>query len=155
YYDGTKSDGGYVDLARFGFLPQAGGHSGESDVVQLPLRGYWGVGMAPYANGDFFDYGTAYLSPQGWLSLDSLNLFDMAQHSRLPNWGPPDVKFAPLWIGSFFTQTSLGTPLNIAPWWDPSQQTTGMTAAYTPDEVIVEWDGARTEGSSYDWLTGE
>ncbi|NQD35482.1 S8 family serine peptidase [Permianibacter sp. IMCC34836] len=153
YMDGTTSDGGYVDLAMFGYAPDFGGHYTNEDnftnYATLPLAAYWGDGMSLYNNPNV-SYPELMVSPQGWAAFDAAMIFEMHGHSKLPTWTAPDGKLGVIWQGDPWNNYTMGTPLG----WD-GEQSAGMTVAYTHDEVVVEWDGARNETHELDLNTWE
>lgn len=148
YPDGTNSNGGFVDLAKFGMQPSAGGN--WQNQITIPFNSMFANHdrYALYNNWNDSPYAHVGLNPMGFVQYDDMPYF-YAFHNRFPwNWFP-DSLVGVLWRGNPFQNQILGTPLNID-WWSP-QNNRGMTLAYSPDEYVVQWTGAATrEVTGYD-----
>ncbi len=171
YPDGTPIDGGYVDLARFGFDVSWGsffdvnewGWGNWVHDTEIPLMA--GT-MAPFDNEDYFTTDSIILSSKGWLQLDvwNYNPWDyvpMDMYLKLPEneySTPPDFIVAPFWSGIDPSQDLFADQKwNLAmyePNWDPSESK-GVTLAYADDYTIIEWNKAATHDKSWDenWNT--
>ncbi|WP_245686963.1 S8 family serine peptidase [Shewanella colwelliana] len=173
YPDGTPVDGGYLDLAKFGFNVSWGsffevnewGWGNWVHDTEIPLM--TGT-MAPFDNADYFTTDSIILSSKGWLQLDVLqyNPWDfvpMDMYLELPTneySTPPDFIVAPFWGGLDSTDPmAMFAPQkwNLAkyePNWDIEQEK-GVTLAFADDYTIIEWNKAATHDKSWDenWNT--
>ena len=171
YPDGTPIDGGYVDLARFGFDVSWGsfyevnewGWGNWVHDTQIPLMT---GSMAPFDNEDYFTTNSIILSSKGWLQLDhqQYNPWDfvpMDMYLELPSNDystPPDFIVAPFWGGIDPTVDMFANQKwNLAMYelsWDINESK-GVTLAYVDDYTIIEWNRAATHDKSRDenWNT--
>lgn len=159
---GVSSTGGFVGLVkRFGLQPDFGGHADQyaTDSVTIPLSDYWNGGYALYNNAAFQSYPELQMSPQGWVIMEPNFGDTMFVDHKFPFLTfPYTPMIGVLWKGvavgaGWFGPSSidaLATPLNVDQL-DPTQ-TTGMAVAYgtTSHDLIMEWDGARTEHQDFD-----
>ncbi|WP_269455108.1 S8 family serine peptidase [Microbulbifer elongatus] len=167
--NGLSSDGGFVGLyERFGLTPDFGGTATEwtNPEFTIPLSGFWGedAGTNLFHNEDYRSYRNLYVSPQGYVTLDQFDWFPNQHfvHQEFPYFADPYSPFLGVfWKGidksvTWFEINAdlLGTPL------DPSQGD-GMVMgyAYDPknnvDDIIIEWNNARTQVVGQDPLTWE
>ncbi|WP_259649632.1 S8 family serine peptidase [Shewanella sp. MBTL60-007] len=171
YPDGTPIDGGYVDLARFGFDVTWGsfydvnewGWGNWVHDTEIPLMA--GT-LAPFDNADYFTTDSIILSSKGWLQLDVWNYnpwdyIPMDMYLELPTNDystPPDFIVAPFWGGKDAAgDIFIDQKWNLAmyePNWNPSESK-GVTLAYADDYTIIEWNKAATHDKSWDenWNT--
>ncbi|WP_372871322.1 S8 family serine peptidase [Shewanella sp.] len=168
YPDGTPVNGGYLDLAKFGFNVTWGsfyevnqwGWGNWVHDTEIPL--ITGT-MAPFDNADYFTTDSIILSSKGWLQLDTLQYDPWSPvpgdfYLELPAKEysvPPDFIVAPFWGGldAADPMAMFGSQKwNLAkyePSWDINQEK-GVTLAYADDYTIIEWNKAATHDQSWD-----
>ncbi|PIW62514.1 S8 family serine peptidase [Shewanella sp. CG12_big_fil_rev_8_21_14_0_65_47_15] len=173
-----RNQGGFVGLAEnYGFVPAIGGTmadaSGSWDYddasgqwvytnpFEINLADLWGDEghMNLFNNESYTSYNRFIISPQGFVTFGP----DWGASSHylsqpFPYYMNPYGPFvAPFWRGNTsgaagFTVPvdALGAPLEqnwVEPW-----KGSGITYAYTGDEVIIEWINARTQGLEASWF---
>ena len=173
-----RNGSGFVGLAEnYGFVPDIGGTAGDwagssipdgngnwvySNPFEIQLANYWGEDgkMNLFHNEAYKTYDRFIVSPQGFVSFGPA--WYGGQHliqQKFPYLMSPYGPFiAPFWRGQPDLENSgwatvvnaLGTPLeqNVL---EPAKGS-GITLAYTGDEIIVEWINSRTQSMSLDWF---
>ncbi|KGK00394.1 S8 family serine peptidase [Thalassotalea sp. ND16A] len=148
YIDGSSSDGGYIDLAKFGFSQMWGGV--WNDNLTLPFSWFWQDenSTSLYNNGEQASFDSITVSPMGYAQLDSAPLF-LPIYAPFPFHSFPDAIIGVLWKGISDTGWStLHTPYN--PMNRDEENASGMTFAYTENKkLMIEWDNARNEDYDY------
>jgi len=148
YTDGSSSDGGYIDMAKFGFSQMWGGEWNEN--IELPYSWFWQDenSTSMYNNGEHANFNSITVSPMGYAQLDSAPLF-WPIYAPFPFHSFPDAIIGVMWKGISDTSwATLQTPFNPMSW--DEENASGMTFAYTPDKrLLIEWDNARNEDYDY------
>lgn len=147
-WDGSNSDGGYVNLYQLiAALPTFGGSYNEDQVFDYDMFFGEGTdGFNLYNNTDASKYPAIRVGMNGYLQIDDMPMF-YPEHYKMPFQDFPDVMIAPFWRGNeqVWDGTTLGTPLEIN-WFSGDDAQGGITMASTSNgEIIIEYDNARTQ----------